>query len=179
MNFESQFTNDDRDTTEWFKASEGDNRIRILETPLRFAQRYGFGVCYEGAPYCQQDSLKEGEKLQVRFLTRVLHEGAVKLWAMPYTVAKQVLELKKSEDYVFEHFPMPYDITLKVKNAGDKSVEYTLLPAKKESPIADEIIEQIATDKPVTDILEAMKDKARKKSGPETEETPDVSKIPF
>lgn len=155
----------------WFKPKEGANKLRILTSPIHSLSRFKYGICYEGAPYCKPESLGKDEKLQNKWLVWAIDrsDGAVKLYNMPYSITKEIATLQSNEEYVFESFPMPYDITLSAKGAGTKEVEYTVLASRKNTPLTDTEIEILDKQTPPEAILESMKDKVRAQHGHDDE----------
>jgi hypothetical protein len=158
--------------SEFWKPVEGTNKIRLLSTPELFVSRYKFGVCYEGAEYCKKENLGPKENLSYKWLTWIIDraDGEQKLYSMPFSITKDLTALKTNDEYAFEDFPMPYDITLNVKNAGTKEVEYSVVPSRKETPLLRAEIDMYATQTPVPDVIAAMKEKARKQHGGASEE---------
>lgn len=148
---------------QYFKVKEGQNTIRIVGEPKKFLSRFKQGICYEGAPYCQMDSLDENEALTLRFKTWIIDrkDGVMKLYDFPNVVAKALKTLKDDPDYAFDGFPMPYDITITAENAGTKEVKYTVLP-RKESPLTDEEVEILKTKTPAAEIVAKYQEKAKK-----------------
>lgn len=55
MSFEDEFEQHQKETastSEFYKFGIGDHVMRIMSEPVKKAQRFGYGVCYPGAPYC-------------------------------------------------------------------------------------------------------------------------------
>ncbi len=171
--FEDQFNKDLKDhgvgggKNDWFKVEEGENKIRVCVTPMFNQSRYKYGTCYEGADFCKKENLGDKENLINKWLAWIIDrkDGKLKLYNMPFTVSKSIVSLKTNAEYAFEDFPMPFDITLNVKGAGTKEVEYTVLPGRKEFSLTDEEKAALEKESPVEDIIAAMKDKARKQFG--------------
>lgn len=181
-NFEEQFEKDREEheiksgSSDFFNIKEGDNKMRILAEPKLIVERFKYGICYKGAEYCQKEALERDKaRLQYRYLTWIVDrlDGKVKLFKMPYIVAKTLVGLKQAVDegYGFEDFPMPYDINLKAQNAGTKQVNYSLLPKKESTPITE--YEQIDFEKQteISDIIERMKQKQMEKMGDASKES--------
>ena len=176
-------------SSEFWKPIEGANKLRILSTPELVVSRYKFGVCYEGAEYCKKENLGPKENLSYKWLTWIIDraDGKQKLYSMPFSVTKEVTALKTSEEYAFEDFPMPYDITLNVKGAGTKEVDYSAMPSRKETALSAEELADYDKQTPVSDVIEAMKEKARKQHGGDVPENspssyptePNPEDIPF
>ena len=146
---------------DYYKFAEGENKLRILSEPVKKVSRFRYGICYEGAPYCTD--LPDGEKLSVKFACWAIDRksGRQVILDLPMTVAKPLKELMVSEEYGFEDFPMPYDITVKAVGAGTKEVEYSVIAARKNSELTQEELDEFAKKTPITEILEKQKEKAR------------------
>jgi hypothetical protein len=54
---------------------------------------------------------------------------------------------------------MPYDITINAQGAGTKEVEYSVMPAKKETPLTAEERNQYETKKPLKELQQAIRAK--------------------
>jgi hypothetical protein len=78
---------------------------------------------------------------------------------MPHGVFKQIEALQTSDDYAFEGTPMPYDITINAVHAGTKEVEYTVVPAKKETPLTAEERNDYENKKPLKELQQAIRAK--------------------
>lgn len=176
---------------DFWKPQEGENKIRIVATPELVVSRFKYGVCYEGAEYCKKENLGPKDNLTHKWLTWIIDRktGQFKLYSLPFTVTKAITALKTNEEYVFEDFPMPYDVTLTVKNAGTKEAEYSIMPSRKETPLTESELAVYGTLTPVSDVISAMKEKARKthSGAPQSESTVptqteddiDPNEIPF
>lgn len=111
-----------------FKPQEGANRIRLLTQPLPHSEMY------------------QGER-RFKWLLYILDraDGQVKPYFLPHSIFKMVESLQTNEDWEFEGFPMPYDLTLTAKGAGTREVEYSISPSRKAVPLTEE--EQTALNK--------------------------------
>lgn len=154
--------NSQKRESEWYNVQEGDNRFRILVEPQRLVQEYDqktkkYKTAYEGSGY----------KGTPKYLTWILVGDELKLFKIPFTVAEMLRDLMTDQDYAFSDFPMPYDVNLKVKNAGTKEVAYTLIGSPKITLVSEEVLEQLEEKTSVGDVIEAMKDKQRKEDNPD------------
>jgi hypothetical protein len=129
-----------------FKLREGANRFRLMTECIAHQGEY------------------QGKK-NFKWLCQILDraDGRVKLFFMPHTIYKQIAALQQSEDYAFYDVPMPYDITITAKGAGTIEVEYTLMPARKETPLTEDERELLSAAKPIKDIKKALDEKAAEK----------------
>lgn len=127
---------------DYFKLKEGDNRIRLLTMCLPHPNTY------------------KGEK-RFQWLCYILDrkDGRVKPYFMQHTIYKQIAALQISEDYQFASVPMPYDITIHAVGAGTKEVKYTMIPARRETPLTAEELALLKAAKPLADLQKALNEK--------------------
>ena len=94
---------------DYFKVKNGNNVVRVLTE----------GVYHEGE--------YQGKKT-FKFVMFVVDrlDGKVKPYFAPYTVYKAIASLEEDPFYAFKGMPMPYDVNIKVENAGTKDVEYNV-----------------------------------------------------
>jgi hypothetical protein len=152
---------------DYYKFKEGDNRIRLMTECLPHQGEY------------------KGTK-NFKWLCYVLdrRDGKIKTFFMPHTVYKSIEALQVSDDYAFVEVPMPYDITIHAKKAGTKEVEYSLIPARRETPLTDDELAELDGMKPIKDVQKALKEKQVKgeASGDPNEPPPhedDDLRVPF
>ena len=138
-----------------FKPQEGANRLRIVDGPLR-----------------DEVEFKEGKKVRWFVLIIDRADGIVKTWSMPHSIAKMIRDLQQSEDYGFERTPLPYDVTLTAKGAGTIDVEYSVMPAKKETPLTDEELVAIALKGNLADLHRRLNANRRAKPVADDSEIP-------
>lgn len=178
---------------DWFKFREGDNKMRIMSEPTIKVSRFGFGICYEGAPYCQKATLdrelaeakekakaagnKDWNKVTIKMPSQKWSAWAILrgdkekgqedsfiLVDLPYKISKALLELMTSDEAGFKGFPMPYDINIKAKGVGAMSVEYSLIPSRTNTDVTDVEMEELGKLTPVVQILDKMKAKQKEKT---------------
>jgi len=152
----------------WFKISEGNNKIRILCEPRIIVEKFNVGICYTDCGYC-----KKGEEgLSTKYLTWIIDrkDEQVKLAKLPYKVTQNIRAFMDNEEYGFNDFPAPYDVTIHAVNAGTKEVKYTLTASRKNTPVTPEELLEFEKQTPVDQVIDAMKVKQKKKM----ENTPDV-----
>lgn len=131
---------------EYLKMREGANRVRILSEPLPHPGSY------KGTP-------------NFKWFTRVIdrEDGKIKVWFMPHTIFRLIRDLQESDDYGFEDCPMPYDVTVQAKNAGTKEVEYSVVPARKNTPLSADELDVIDALKPLKEVQAAIRGKTEEK----------------
>ena len=123
----------------YLKIKEGSNKIRLL------SETVGHESYYKGTR-------------NVKFVCWVLDyaDGKVKLYFMPFTILKAIESLQISEEYNFEEVPMPYDITINAKNAGTKEVDYQVVPARSNSPVSQEVLNEFSSKAGIPEVLEEL-----------------------
>ncbi len=127
------------------------------------------------------DAVKQynAKRSKVQFLVWAIDrtDGKVKLMRYGATIQKQLSELAKSEEYKFSDTP-EYDIT--IKRTGQKlETEYAVMPARKNVPLTTEEKKLVVdTTKPITEVIDAMKDKAKKEPKDNIKEI-DTDKLPL
>lgn len=192
--------------TDFFKfTKDGSYKFRVMSEPAVKASRFGFGVVYKGATWAtkvaldadykklQEKAVAEGKdptkvkqpNISIKWEMWAINRANGKLVILDLTnkLVKKLRNFMDSDEYKFVGFPMPYDITVSVTNAGTIEAEYDLLPARKEVPITPEETEAFEKVTPITQIIERMKAKQREKDGVpapvETEgETPVIQTAP-
>jgi len=152
----------------YFKIEEGDNRVQILTHCAPLAQVWM-------ASEKKYAIAEEGDKAtSIKGVCWLLQEGKIKQARLPYTVVKQIRALQSDEDWHFTDFPMPRVINIKAKGAGTKEVEYTVVPAPKETPVPAAILEELSKKPSPEEVVEKMKDRATSKvQYPNTEVNPE------
>lgn len=99
---------------EYFKVQNGNNIIRVLTE----------GVYHE-SEFKKKDGTVDITKKFVMFMID-RKDGKVKPFFAPYTIYKQIASLEVDPFFKFEGMPMPYDINIKVENAGTLNAEYSI-----------------------------------------------------
>jgi hypothetical protein len=136
----------------FYKYKEGDNRIRLMSECL---------------PHTSDFQGKKSFKWLCYVLDR--RDGKVKAHFMPHTVYKAIEALQVNPDYAFEEVPMPYDLTVHAKGAGTKEVEYSLIPARRETPLTEDEADDLHKQKPIKELQAAIKEKQGGKDAPPDE----------
>lgn len=149
-----------RDTktgNEFFKLKAGDNKVRVLTDPVRVMKYYNQAakksfIAFKDCGYSADT--------KPRWLCYVYnHEKeAIELAELPHTIAKQMLEYKDNDDYKFDSCPMPYDVTIN-KKGENLETEYNVIPARKNSDIPKETLDELKTLKPCGEIKKAWQEK--------------------
>lgn len=128
-----------------YKYQEGDNRIRLMSECLAHTSEY------------------QGKR-NFKWLCYVIdrRDGRVKVHFMPHKIYKAIEALQINPDYAFDEVPMPYDITVHAKGAGTKDVEYSLIPARRETPLTDDEHDDLDNQTPLDEIQQKLIEKQQK-----------------
>lgn len=142
---------------DYLKLKEGANRFRLMTECLPHESTY------------------QGKKT-FKWLCYVVDraDGKVKPFFMPHTIYKQIESLQFSEDYPFNDVPMPYDLTVNALKAGTMDVEYSLMPARKETIVTPLEHQALADVQPLAELQKALKAKAA--TQPEHQANPRASR---
>lgn len=152
----------------WFKFREGKNKIRVLVEPMAIYEDYKMGICYTGCGFkgaikylsyviaYEEDKQEDG--------TIVVHKS-LKLMKIPYRIFQYIASLELDEDYKFEGFPMPYDITIDAKDAGTKEVKYDCKPRPVRDDVPQNLLDQLKKERPIPTVIESLKKKNMEKHG--------------
>ena len=144
---------------DYLKLKEGDNRIRIMSEAIPHTDVYDDG--------------RKRDKWLCYVLDR--RDGAIKPFFMPKGIYSQIEALQESDDYAFDEVPMPYDIAIRAEGAGTKQVKYSVVPARKNTPLTAAEEADLATKKPLTELQEMLR---RNRGEPEAVPTEDAE-VPF
>jgi len=145
MSFADEYQRHQQETQQggdFYKFKKGDNKFRILTEPVKKVSRWGHGICYPGAVYCDPKALEEEYKKKMaeyaievdeakkaglpkpKEPTRPRVSAKWSVWAidratgnnvileMPDQIAEKLINFMTSDEYRFEIFPMPYDVNI-------------------------------------------------------------------
>jgi hypothetical protein len=145
-------------TSDFYKFVVGENKIRLMSVPVKVKQ-----VWKEDHFEFVGDDVQVAPKYWAWAIIRETSE--MKIVKLPYSVVKLLQQLMAQEEYSFENYPMPYDLTI-TATGEDKERRYTVTAARKNTDITAEETEEISRKTKIEDILQKMKDKAN--AGKET-----------
>ena len=134
----------------FFKVQDGSNRIRLVSRPLPDPQ------------------FIDGER-RFKWLCLVIdrRDGQVKPDGMPHRVYKEIEKLQNSEDYAFTSVPMPYDLDIQVENAGKITARYSVIAARKNTPLTAEETDAVTEKGDIAEIQKALRSKSEQKFDPD------------
>lgn len=164
----------------WFKFAEGNNRMRIVSDGAVMSEHYEKGGEHNGICYGKDKGClgcKFAVKLSFKKLYRIIDrkkirngeglemDAGMKLAKFGNKIMKQLDALAENEDYSFDEFPMPYDITINAISAGTAEVVYSVVPSPKLIPLTAEELDSLSKEYSTADIVKTMKEKQMKKDG--------------
>ena len=169
--------------SDWMNLETGENKVRIVsefeDYGTHYDQKNNKSVICVGKENCE--FCQKGDKPRVQFLGWVIDrkDGKVKLLRIGHSIFKQIGALAKFGEYAFEDMP-DYDMTI-VKKGEGLDTEYSVVPARQNTPLTDEEQKMIEEKvKSPREVIDNMKAKVQSK---ETEETPgeemDAKDIPL
>jgi hypothetical protein len=129
---------------DYLKLKEGSNRLRLMSICIPHASEYQGRKTFKWLCYV---------------IDRV--DGKVKPFFMPHTIFKQIEALQMNPDYEFDTVPMPFDLTINAKGAGTKEVEYTIVPARKNTALSPAETEALSEMKPLKEFQTALLEKKK------------------
>ena len=117
------------------KLKNGDNRFRLVSECLEHPG------AYNGKP-------------NFKWLCLVLDrtDGAIRPYFMPNTIYEEIEALQLNPDYKFEDVPMPDHLTLNIKNVGEKTAVYKIVPARQNTPLTAEELAAIEETGNIRDV---------------------------
>lgn len=175
-------------SSEWLTLETGDNKIRIVSEYEPLAKHFsGKGqkpvTCIgekNGCLRCQdmkewEEAHKNDEKKQpnphkptVKFLFWVIdrRDGKFKIAELGWSVIKAIGDLESNTEYAFnkETCLPDYDLTIKktVKDASPSGTEYSVIPARSNTPLTPEEVAALAELTPIKKIVDGIKSKVMK-----------------
>jgi hypothetical protein len=114
---------------EYFKVQNGNNIIRVLTE----------GVYHESSFKDPKSGISKVTKKFVMFIID-RRDKKVKPYFAPYAIYKAIASLEEDPFFAFQGMPMPYDVNIKVENAGTLNVDYSVQASPNKTEItADEL----------------------------------------
>lgn len=175
--------------SDFFAFEKGENKIRILNRPANVLATHFFGkgkaayVCvglenncpYHEGEQAPKDDNGNVKKPSLKLVSYVIDrkDGKVKLAELPLSIGYAIQDLMNSEDYSFDEFPAPYDITVTYDpdNKDPKAI-YRSLPSPKLIPLTEE--ENASFNEAMSKMSpEAYIEKRKEKAMPSAEATDD------
>jgi hypothetical protein len=149
---------EEKKESDYFNFPIGDTKLRVLTQPVGVKQYFKDGK------YVTVDEKYTGpEKVNTKGWAWCIIRGSeeLKIVKFPYSIIKKVQELMVNDEYQFDGFPMPYDLTIKATGEGLER-RYEVTASRKNTEVTED--EKALLDKktPIKDILQKMKEKVAK-----------------
>ena len=127
---------------EYFKLKEGINKFRLMSEVV------GYESVYDG-------------KKRFQWACWVIDraDGVVKPYFMQKSIYTEIENFQLNPEYTFTTVPMPYDITVVAKNAGKLEAEYTVTPARQNTPVTEEEMKAFSERLPIQEFISKLKEK--------------------
>ena len=175
----------------WMRLKEGDNKIRIVSEFEPYGSHYVRAeqksyICVGKENHCR--FCERGLMPRVQYIGYVIDraDGRVKLLQIGHQIFSQIGQYAKNPDYAFDVLP-DYDITINKSGSG-LNTTYTVIPARKNTPLTDEEKKMVAEKMKRTpkEIIESRKAKLLEmmRGEPplppeEGEEDGEIEEVPF
>lgn len=124
--------------SDYFKPANGNNIIRVLTEGVHNVNKFG----------------------NPRFVMFIIDrkDAKVKPYFAPYTVYKAIASFEEDPFYKFEGMPMPFDVNLKVENAGTKDVSYQVIASPNKSELTAEEVAAAHERGSIVDYVAGLKE---------------------
>ncbi len=140
-----------------FKLQLGKNPVRIVSMPETFGQHYmqreqRTMICMNSktCDLCRQN-IKRDARIMLYVIDR--KDQQIKLAIFPWKIYKDLINLAEDTDWGFKDLP-EYDITI-VKEGEKMLTKYSTIPSPNKTSLTKEQKDQLATKKPIIEILKA------------------------
>lgn len=156
-------------TSDFYSMKEGNNLMRIMSDfvevkTLNRNAKY-VGIVSETNPKLDGDT----ERMQ-GWAWAIIRGDKAKEEADEFQIVKfgrkildQLVALKNNPEYAFDSMPIPFDINVQTKDAGEMTVVYTVVPARQNTEVSASEMEALNKKKTVADIVNTMIKKQEEK----------------
>jgi len=162
---------EEKKVSDYFNFKAGETKLRVLTQPIGVRQYFKDGQYvmvdndYDGP---EQASTKGWSWCSIR------PNNEIKVVKFPYSIIKGIQAFMTDEEYAFEGFPMPYDLTITAEGEGLER-RYKVLASRKNTEVTKEELEALEEKTPISEIVEKIKNKGTKVEYPEAPE----DEVPF
>lgn len=152
---------------EYFKVQNGNNIIRVLTEGL-----------YHESEYKDPKSGKVSTTKKFVMFIIDRRDGQVKPYFAPYAVYKAIASLEEDPFFKFEGMPMPYDVNVKVENAGTLNVEYNVQASPNKAELTGDEIAAAREKGSIADYVKGLKEQDGQDSQQEAVQFSDSTPLP-
>ena len=157
-------------TSDFHSMKEGSNRMRVL-TDFVEVKTINRNKKYEGI-VSEDNQEQSGDEVRTQGWAWAIIRGdkskdemdELGIVKFGRKILSQIVALKNNPEYAFDTMPMPYDIDVQTKDAGEMSVVYTVVPARQNTEVSEKEMEKLNKKKTVEDIVKSMINKQDGKS---------------
>lgn len=172
-----EFPETENQQSDFHKIGVGDTKVRILTQFEKVNQL--FEGEYPNSKYVGMvDDLyapKKGESVNVQgWAWAIVKEekgpkdatakavGEIKILQVGKGILKLLAQLRGNEEYAFDDFPMPYDVT--IHNTGDGPTRYSITASRKNTEVEASDLAELEKKTPIADIIKRIRDKKEGKA---------------
>ena len=138
---------------EYFKVQNGNNIIRVLTE----------GVYHESEFKGKDGKVNITKKFVMFIIDR--RDGKVKPYFAPYAIYKAIASLEADPFFAFQGMPMPYDVNVKVENAGTLNVQYNVQASPNKSEITPDELVAAKEKGSIADYVKGLKEQDGQTAG--------------
>lgn len=144
--------------SDYFNFKVGDTKLRVMTQPTVVKSYFK-----DGKYTIVEDNYSGSEKTSIKgWAWCILREtGEIQVVKFPYSVIKEIQQYLTNDEYAFEGFPMPYDITITATGEGMER-RYKTTPSRKNSEVTKEELEALAKKPSIKSIVDKMRGKVEK-----------------
>jgi len=85
-------------------------------------------------------------------------DGKVKPYFAPYAIYKAIAHLEADPFFAFQGMPMPYDVNIKVENAGTLNVEYNVQASPNKAELTPDEVAAAKEKGWIADYVKGLKE---------------------
>jgi hypothetical protein len=143
--------------SDYFKVQNGNNIIRVISE----------GIYHESEYVDQKTGKSSTTKKFVMFIID-RKDNKIKPYFAPYVIYKAIASLEEDPFYKFQGMPMPYDVNIKVENAGTLNVTYNVQASPTKTELTPDEVAAAKEKGPIADYVAGLD----KQDGKAQEEAP-------
>jgi hypothetical protein len=147
--------------SDFYKMKTGENKLRVL-TQFERVNQLSVGEYPNAELKGMVDDYyvpKAGESVTTQgWAWAIVREtGEIKIFKASKGILKLLSTLRANDEYAFDDFPMPYDVT--IHNTGEGPNRYSITAARKNSPVTEVELAELEKKTPIADIISKIKEK--------------------
>lgn len=131
---------------EYFKVQNGNNIVRVITE----------GIYHESEYKDKSGKVTTTKKFVMFIIDR--KDNKVKPYFAPYAIYKAIASLEEDPFYKFQGMPMPYDVNIKVQNAGTLNVEYNVQASPNRTDLTPDEIAAAREKGSIFDYVNSLKE---------------------